>query len=181
MTSALAAALDPTSGRNEMPTSHSLDPQTFRDAMASFPSGVTVVTTVDRHGEWRGFTASSFCSVSAEPPLVIVCLSTSAECHDAFLEAHHWAIHVLSNSKTDTAMRFATRGADKFGAGEFRPGEHGVPLLDEVSVRLSCSAHAAYPTGDHTVLVGQVERVHLGDEVPAVYFRRAFHDLPVVS
>ena len=163
--------------RKEISDSPTVDQQRFRDAMASFPSGVTVVTTVDRRGAWRGFTASSFCSVSVDPPLVIVCLATSAECHPAFVGADHWAIHVVGNTNADIAMRFATRGADKFGAGDFRPGEHGLPLLDDVSVRLSCSAHGSYPAGDHTVLVGRVEDVHLGEELPAVYFRRRFHDL----
>ena len=56
----------------------------FREAMASFPSGTTIVTTSDSGGGWWGFTASSFCSVSLDPPLVLTCLATGAQCFGAF-------------------------------------------------------------------------------------------------
>lgn len=70
-------------------------PMRFRDAMASFPSGVTIVTTADRDGRWWGFTATSFCSLSVEPPLVLVCLAKRAECHPVFLTAERFVIHVI--------------------------------------------------------------------------------------
>jgi flavin reductase ActVB len=160
--------------RINMHTVTALDEQTFRDAMASFPSGVTVVTTVDRTGTWRGFTATSFCSVSADPPLVLVCLATDAECHQAFSEAEHWAVHVIGADQTDTALRFATRGADKFAGSGVTTGEHGLPLLEGGCVRMVCSAHASYTAGDHTILVGRVEDIRLREEPPAVYLRRSF-------
>lgn len=153
------------------------DEQTFRDAMASFPSGVTVVTTVDSHGVWWGFTATSFCSVSADPPLVLVCLATDASCHQAFGEAEHWAVHVIGEDQIDVALRFATRGADKFGGGDFTIGEHGLPLLDGGCVRLTCAAHATYTAGDHTILVGRVEGIRMREESPTVYLRRNFHSM----
>jgi len=59
-------------------TKAAVDQAAFRDAMARFPSGVTIVTTYDETGRPCGFTASSFCSVSADPPLVLVCLARSA-------------------------------------------------------------------------------------------------------
>jgi flavin reductase ActVB len=155
-----------------------LDEQAFRDAMASFPSGVTVVTTVDSKGVWRGFTATSFCSVSADPPLVLVCLATDASCHQAFGEAEHWAVHVIGEDQTDVAMRFATRGADKFGGGDFVTGEHGLPLLEGGCVRMTCATHATYAAGDHTILVGRVEEVRLDGRPPAIYLRRRFHSMP---
>ncbi len=158
-----------------MPTMTTLAEHTFRDAMASFPSGVTVVTTVDSQGVWWGFTATSFCSVSADPPLVLVCLSADASCHPAFREAKHWAVHVIGESQTDIALRFATRGADKFGGAEVTIGEHGLPLLEGGCVRMTCEAHATYTAGDHTILVGRVEDIRLLEEPPAVYLRRGFH------
>lgn len=93
--------------------------QHFKQAMASFPSGVTIVTTVDGDGKWWGFTATSFCSVSMDPPLVLVCLARGAECHPVFEAAEHFVIHVIHSEHTDLALRFATRGADKFGDGSF--------------------------------------------------------------
>lgn len=150
----------------------------FRDAMASFPSGVTIVTTAEPSGRWWGFTATSFCSVSMEPPLVLVCLATEAECAPVFRRATRWIVHVIHPQHAELAMRFATRGADKFADAGFVADENGLPVLDVASVILDCSLHERHPGGDHTILVGQVRNVRIGSETPAVYFRRAFHPLP---
>jgi flavin reductase ActVB len=149
----------------------------FRDAMASFPSGVTIVTTTDETGRWRGFTASSFCSVSLDPPLVLVCLATTAECHPVFERAERWIVHIIPPEHADLAARFATRGADKFANADFSPDERGMPVLDRACVTLDCAAHATHPGGDHSILLGRVERTRLGEDLPAVYFRRRFHEL----
>ncbi|MBL7501437.1 flavin reductase family protein [Frankia sp. CNm7] len=147
----------------------------FREAMALFPSGVTIVTTTDDAGQWWGFTASSFCSVSMDPPLVLVCLAAKAQCHPAFVAAERFVVHVVHPEHADLAVRFATRGADKFADAGFRPDEHGLPVLDRACVTLSCVTHAVQPAGDHSILLGRVERTWLGDDRPAVYFRRRFH------
>jgi flavin reductase ActVB len=149
----------------------------FREAMASFPCGTTIVTTSDAAGRWWGFTASSFCSVSIEPPLVLTCLATSAECFPAFAQARRWNIHVLQHRHADLAVRFATRGIDKFDGAGFVPDAHGLPILRDVSVSLRCVSYSKVEGGDHIVLIGQVEEVDTGSETPFVYFRRQFHSL----
>ena len=146
--------------------------------MASFPSGATIVTTSDSDGRWWGFTASSFCSVSMDPPLVLTCLANTAECFPAFSAAARWNIHVLPQRHADLAMRFATRGAAKFDGAGFQPDADGLPLLDGVSIALRCSAYAKSDGGDHVILVGRVEETRLGEDLPFVYFRRRFHSLP---
>jgi flavin reductase ActVB len=149
----------------------------FREAMATFPSGVTIVTTTDRDARPRGFTATAFCSVSADPPLVLVCLAKSAECHPTFLDADAWVVHVIHSDHRDLAVQFATRGADKFGDAGFEVGVQGIPVLTDAAVVLHCSTHARHDGGDHTILIGHVDDVTIGTEEPAVYFRRAFHTL----
>jgi flavin reductase ActVB len=161
-----------------VPTSTTTERSTlFREAMASFPSGITLVTTADEAGRWWGFTATSFCSVSMEPPLVLVCLAETAECSPVFERARHWAVHVIPPEHAGLATRFATRGADKFADAGFVAGEHGLPVLDSACVRLHCTAHARHPAGDHAILLGHVRDVRIGADTPAVYFRRMFHTL----
>jgi flavin reductase ActVB len=156
--------------------------QLFRRAMASFPSGVTIVTTTDADGRWWGFTATSFCSVSLDPPLVLVCLAGSAECHPVFAHAQRWIVHIVHPQDTGLAVRFATRGADKFADAGFVADARGMPVLDRACVTLDCSSHAKHSGGDHTVLLGRVENTRLSDDlVPAVYFNRGFHRLPAGS
>lgn len=150
----------------------------FKQAMASFPSGVTIVTTTAQDGRWWGFTATSFCSVSMDPPLVLVCLAVGAECHPVFAETDRWIVHILHPDHADLAIRFATRGADKFADADFRPDEHGLPVLERACVVLDCTPYARHEGGDHTILVGCVESTTVSEEIPALYFRRAFHALP---
>src|SRR5258707_13127738 len=139
----------------------SADAQLFREAMASFPSGVTIVTTTDGDGRWWGFTATSFCSVSMDPPLVLVCLATTAECHAVFVEAKSWVVHVIHPDHAELALRFATRGADKFVGDQFRSDADGMPVLAAASVTLRCSLYENYLAGDHTILVGRVEDIEV--------------------
>jgi hypothetical protein len=99
----------------------------------------------------------------------------------AFAEAARWNIHVLQHRHADLAMRFATRGAAKFDGAGFHPDADGLPFLDGVSISLRCTTYSNVDGGDHLVLIGQVEEVGLGEEMPFVYFRRKFHALPVAA
>jgi flavin reductase ActVB len=149
----------------------------FREAMASFPSGVTIVTTTDTNGRWWGFTATSFCSASLEPPLVLVCLAHTAQCHPVFARAAHWVVHVIRSDDSNLATRFATTGADKFRNAGFTADPAGLPVLERACVRLDCATYGTHAAGDHTILLGRVQHTTVGDAVPAVYFRQAFHIL----
>jgi flavin reductase ActVB len=160
-----------------MPTEPAFDRDLFREAMASFPSGATIVTTSDSDGHWWGFTASSFCSVSMDPPLVLTCLANTATCFPAFAATDRWNIHVLQHRHADLAIRFATRGVDKFDGAGFQPDTDGLPVLPDASITLRCAAYSKVEGGDHLVLIGRVEEATLGSETPFVYFRRKFHAL----
>jgi flavin reductase ActVB len=149
----------------------------FREAMASFPSGVTIVTTTDPDGQWCGFTATSFCSLSADPPLVLVCLARSARCHPGFVAARSWVIHTLTPDQAGLAMRFADRTADKFGGGEFVANAQGHPVLTAACAVVECDAYSQYEAGDHTILVGRVTSARVNTAEAAVYFRRGFREL----
>lgn len=151
----------------------------FKEAMARFPAGVTVNTTVDADGKWWGFTASAFCSLSAEPPLVLVCIAKSAECYPAFMSAPQFAVHFVPPAHSDLARTFATRGADKFANKRFSLSNRGLPVASEDMSVLECSVFARHDGGDHTILVGQVEDAILGAADPVVYYRRDFHRLPL--
>jgi flavin reductase ActVB len=149
--------------------------------MAAFPSGVTIMTTVDGAGIRWGFAASSFCSLSLDPPLVLVCIAKTAQCHNAFQESDRWAIQVAGAGHVDLISRFATKGADKFGGGEFAPDEHGVPILPDAAVLLCCRAHDRFDGGDHTILVAEVRQVALRDAAPVLYYRRDFHTIDALA
>jgi flavin reductase ActVB len=153
-----------------------MDVNVFRDAMAQFGSGVTIPVTVDASGRPWGFTASAFCSVSLEPPLVLVCLARSADSYPAFRDARRYAIHVLRADQAALARRFAEKRADKFEEACWQSAEDGLPALREALARIDCAAHAVHDGGDHAILVGRVVHVDIdgADAAPLLHFRRRF-------
>lgn len=135
--------------------------EALRRVMADFASGVTIVTTV-----WQGvphaMTATAFCSVSLEPPLVLVCVSRASRFHRAVTSAEHWAVSLLSHDQEPVARHFANRGRDL--ATQFDDVPHApapvsaAPLVKDALAWLECTTHAQHDGGDHTILVGRVLR-----------------------
>jgi flavin reductase ActVB len=153
-------------------------PQAFREAMSRLPSPVTVVTTLDPAGQPCGMTASAVCSLSLEPPLVLVAVARSASTYRALTTAPGFVVNILGNAHREVASRFATHGVDRFAGGEFalRPGD-GIPYLPDALARVGCRTHDRVGQGDHTLLIGAVTDVELGVGEPLVWQQRAFHTL----
>lgn len=151
----------------------------FRAAMARFAAGVVVVTTLDDGGLPRGFTASSFCSVSLDPPLILVCLANSADSFAAFDSCGHFAVSVLGPEHQPLAETFATKGADKFASGGLSRTPGGLPAVAGALVELDCEVYARHPAGDHTILIGRVSDARLGEGpvTPAIYYEKSFRAL----
>ncbi|MFE6721721.1 flavin reductase family protein [Streptomyces albidoflavus] len=149
-------------------------PSAFTRTMARVPTPVTVVTTVDETGRPWGFTASSFSSLSLDPPLVLVCPAKTASCYPAFVSADRFLVNVLSAAQSDIAGRFARSGHDKFGEGDMVPSEEGLPGLAGAVARISCTLREVLDGGDHSILVGQVMSVSVSDLDPLVYHDRRF-------
>jgi flavin reductase ActVB len=147
----------------------------FRHLVGGFPAGVTIVTTNDEAGAPHGFTASSFTSVSLAPPLVLVCLDVGADCYPAFSTAKAMAINILAVDQSELAIRFATRGADKFAALAHRGGAMtGSPLVDGATTHIECTMHARQTMGDHVLLIGEVVGGERTDREPMLHFNRKF-------
>jgi flavin reductase ActVB len=146
--------------------------------MARFATGVTIVTTADVHGRWWGFTASSFSSLSIDPPLILVCLARAARCHPVFTSVVAFRINVLGPEHEALATRFGTPGADKFAGGEFQRATDGLPILDDALVSLRCKTVDQASGGDHTILIARVEDAKVRhDGTPAVNADRRYWDL----
>jgi flavin reductase (DIM6/NTAB) family NADH-FMN oxidoreductase RutF len=151
----------------------SVTEQAFRDTLARWASGVTIVTA--REGdEPVGMTAASFSSLSLDPPLVLVCVAQTAHSHDALTAAPGFAVHMLGSGQHEMSARFARPGADKFGGYPDERGPYDVPLLPFGVARLVCAHHAALDGGDHTILVGRVVATSLAGTDPLIYCNRAY-------
>lgn len=150
----------------------------FRDAMARWASGVTIVTARGAGQEPVGMTASSFAALSLEPPLVLVCIGHDAQSHDDLVGAAGFYVHVLSRGQEQLSRSFAAPGPEKFDALEpHESGRFDAPLLPVGVARLACAHHAAVPLGDHTVLGGRVVTVEVTDAPPLLYAHRNYYGL----
>lgn len=143
------------------------DPLSFRNALGAFATGVTLVTTHTAQGP-IGITANSFASVSLDPPLVLWSVARSSGRYDAFAQADHFAIHILSAEQTDIARAFTTQ-ADAFGDLTLAPHPEQVPLLDGCLARFECTREARHPAGDHDILVGRVTSVTTHPGAPLMF------------
>ncbi len=143
----------------------------FRAALSKFASGVTVVTTKDAEGNLHGITVSAFCSLSLDPPLVLVCIEKTAGSHHAFTESGHFVVNILSEEQIGHSNQFASPIPDKFEGIEFVEGIKDVPVLKNALANLECSLVNSHENGDHTIFVGQIEKITLNDnDKPLLYF-----------
>ncbi|GMG86478.1 flavin reductase family protein [Biformimicrobium ophioploci] len=154
---------------NATETAPAIDPRALRSALGQFPTGVTVVTALDPQGQPVGMTASSFNAVSLDPALVLWSISHDALSYPVFSRCEHFAIHVLKREQQHLSDLFASRGADKFGQCDWRPGLAGLPLLDDSAALFQCRAEHRYPGGDHTILVGRVLALSNSGGEPLVF------------
>ena len=149
----------------------------FRQALAHFASGVTVITT-QHQGQLHGTTVSSFCSLSLQPPLVLVGIDRSATIHDLIVESGVFAVNVLAEHAEATSRHFARRILDKFSGISYSLGQLGVPLLDDALTRLECRLVERYPGGDHSIFIGEVVATSTQPySQPLLYFRSKYERL----
>jgi len=157
-----------------------VSPELFRDVMARFASGVTIVTTAGERG-YHGVTVTAFCSVSLEPPLVLICIDRSIQSHRLIAEAPAWVINFLARDQEVLAEQFSGRAplADPaFRRVPHRIGALGPPLIEGCLAWIECRPWAAYDGGDHTIFVGEVASLELGpSDDPLIYYNREFQEL----
>lgn len=145
----------------------------FRTALRKFASGITVVT-VAHEGQLHGMTASSFSSVSLEPPLVLVCLAKTSRTRDLVRLSGFFAVNILAADQGEIARAFARQGAKPFDGIPHRTGVHGTPLLDGTIAALQCRTVEMHEAGDHDVVVGEVDEATSASGAPLLYYDGAY-------
>jgi len=149
----------------------SVTQEQFRNALGSFASGVTAVTTKDANGKLLGITVSAFCSVSLSPPMVLICIEKTAGCHYAFEESNVFVVNILREGEAETSELFASVIDNKFEEIDYSLGIDGVPILTNALATLECRVKFSYHGGDHSIFVGEVENISVDDGSPLMYFR----------
>jgi flavin reductase (DIM6/NTAB) family NADH-FMN oxidoreductase RutF len=148
----------------------------FRDALAALPAGVVVIGARDEDG-LRGLTASSFTSVSLEPPLVLVCLDRYARTRDAVAAAGAYTVSVLERGQEFVAERFAGRApvvdaAWRGVAHDLR--DSGLPVVRGAVAWFECTLRDLVEAGDHDVAIGEVTAAGRGPGEPLLLWDRSY-------
>lgn len=149
----------------------------FRRALGQFASGVTVVTMRDQDGKPQGITVSAFASVSLDPPLILVSIDKRASLHNSLTEGSAFSVNILAEDQELISRRFASKEEDRFEGVGFSYGVNGAPLLTGALASLECRVVYAYPGGDHTIFVGEVEATDVTEGKPLAYFRGGYRQL----
>ncbi|MBV9948749.1 MAG: flavin reductase [Myxococcales bacterium] len=146
----------------------------FREALARFASGVTIVAAYDGSTA-VGFTATGFTSVSLLPPLILVCVGRATRVHDPVVSAAYFSVNILDERQSWLASRFAQPGIDRFCGVSLRvETEDRAPLIDNALANLQCRHQVDHEAGDHTILVGEVVDACVAPGTPLLHFARRF-------
>ena len=153
------------------------DTRAFRDALGRFATGVALVTAAPED-EPTGLIVNSLTSVSVEPPLILFCPSRSSVTWPRMRRAGRFGVNVLGRGLEAFVARAAAPGSDRFAGVAWTPGRGGAPLLTHALASLECEIVGEHPGGDHWIVIGRVDAVHLASTgEPLIFFQGGFYGL----
>jgi flavin reductase (DIM6/NTAB) family NADH-FMN oxidoreductase RutF len=147
-----------------------IDPDTFRDVMGRFVSGVTVVTT-SADGQVSAATVSALTSVSLAPPMLLICLNRSSTTQDAIARSGRFAVNILAQHQHQLARWFATKETSKLDPVVTATGPGELPIIREAVAYLECAVCDTFRGGTHTIFLAKVLSGWPGRGQPLVYYR----------
>lgn len=141
----------------------------LKRAFGTFPTGVTVMTTLDHEGQPVGMTASSFNTVSIEPALILWSIRTDSAKRAAFSSNDRFTVNVLAADQQELCYAFARPQNPAFADDHWEPGKDGIPRLIGASAQLECKVWARHLAGDHEILIGEIDQLSVKGESPLVF------------
>lgn len=149
---------------------------TFRQAWGKYPTGVSVVTSIESDGNVHGMAANGINSVSLDPLLVLVCVGHNRNSYPLIKQAGRFAINILSEQQRQIAQHYAApaeaRSPDFQVAFSFT--ENGAAFIDGSIASMDCRVVNEQVAGDHTIFIGEVEHIQLNGGAPLVYCEGKF-------
>ncbi len=154
-----------------------IDAAAFKDVMARFATGVTIVTALEE-GSPAGFTCQSFVSLSIDPPFVSLAPAKTSTSWPRIRRAGAFCVNILAEGQDELARRFAASGADKFSGVRWEPAAlTGSPRLLGSLAWVDCRLELTHDAGDHEIVIGRVLDLGTGDGRPLVFYDRDFAHL----
>ncbi|MGW5383618.1 flavin reductase family protein [Nocardia sp. NPDC003963] len=152
------------------------DPRAFRDVMGVFATGVAVITT-ETAGVAQGMTVNSLTSLSAHPPMLLVCLTEGTRTARAVTDRGAFVVNLLGRGQRHLSDRFAAQGREHFDGLTTTRTDRGMPRLAGCAGYLECDVDAIHPGGDHIIVVGRVTNCHAAPSSPLLFYRGRYHRL----
>ena len=147
-----------------------IDAKTFKSVMRHLPGAVTIITS--RLGAERvGMAATAVCSLSAEPPLLLACVNTTARSCDKIRRSGHFTVNLLSSSDVTIARHFSSADMHlRFEAGSWVDTAHGGLALTTARAAFECALAGDIPAGTHSIFLGRIEAATAHPEFPALLY-----------
>ena len=145
--------------------------------MGAFPTGVAVVTALDGGGHARGLKCNALCSVSADPPLMLVSVDRTSTTLPAIRRSGRFAVNYLAAGREEIARLFASKEPDKFSEVPWQPAPGGMPWLHQDAIALAeCDIEQEIDAGDHVIFIGRVTggQPPAPESRPLLYYRREY-------
>lgn len=144
----------------------------FRNLMATVPCPVGVITA-SFNGEHHGATVTAFCSLSMNPPLLLVALGNTSSTLTTVRQAERFGFNLLAANQEDISNLFATNGADKFSQTDWQL-IHQVPVLSQSPAWIACEVSELIDGGDHTIVIGKVVVTEDKNDSRLLYANRSY-------
>lgn len=155
-----------------------LDTAELRHAFGAFPSGVTAVAALADDGTPIGLTASSFTSVSLDPPLVSVCVAHTSTTWPQLRDRPRLGVSVLGAHQERACRQLAARGGDRFAGLDWRATDDGAVLIEDASAWFDCGVERIVAAGDHDIVLLRIHALDADHAVtPLVFHASRFHRL----
>jgi flavin reductase (DIM6/NTAB) family NADH-FMN oxidoreductase RutF len=157
----------------------SIVPPLFKKTLGQWASGVTVITTL-REGKPHGMTASSFSSLSLEPPLVLVSVDQRARLHQLLPQTGRYGVSILAKGQDALSTHFAGRPSENLRIPWIEA--EGLPFIDGALAHLACDVFNAVPCGDHIIYIGLITHAQVwSDREPLLYHSGKYATLSVLK
>ena len=148
------------------------DPQTFRQAWSKFPTGVTIVTTIQPDGRVHGMAANGVMSVSLEPMLVLLSVGHNRNSSPLIKQTRRFAMSILREDQEDIAEFYACPAEERMddSRGAFGFTERGSAVVDGCLAWVDCHVVREYEVGDHIIFIGAADEIQVDTGRPLVFF-----------
>lgn len=151
----------------------------FRESMSRLTGAVSIVKTEVDNREW-GLTISSCTSISMDPPLLMVSLASNVTSAHSIEKSKKFSVYILNKQQKDLAIFGSQASTSKFLDEFIKTSNDQTNILKDSLAKIDCSLYKSVPAGDHTMFLGLVENVELGElKNPLVYFDRGFNTISV--